>query len=159
VQSEAASLPAGELDPEGQLLQAPAPGVSLNSPGAQGEHGPPSGPVKPAIHSQVTKQCTNKDHYQSVTTPGLSERCASLQDTHRRLHFQLCLCMCLECKLQANLSSPLRTPLYNRSPHHFQLPMSCLFHRIDSATVHQLYVPSHSSLVLMSSILLYSYSC
>ena len=45
------------------------------------------------VFKEVTKQCTNKDHYQSVTTPGLSERCASLQDTHRRLHFQLCLCM------------------------------------------------------------------
>ena len=81
-------------------------------------------------------------------TPGLSERCASLQDTSRRVHFQLCLCICLEyieCKLQANLSIPLRTPLYNRSPHHFQLPMSCLFHRIDSATLHQLYPHIHLS--------------
>ena len=69
VQPEAASLPADELDPEGQLLQAPAPdevlnlpeghllhdpepGVSLYSPGAQDAHGPPSGPVKPASHVQ-----------------------------------------------------------------------------------------------------------
>ena len=63
------SLPAGELDPEGQLLHGPAPDevlnlpegqllhdpapvVSLYSPGAQGEHAPPSGPVKPALHVQ-----------------------------------------------------------------------------------------------------------
>ena len=69
IQSEEVSLPAGEFDPEGQLLQDPAPGgvlnlpegqllqdpapgVSLNSPGAQGEHDPPSGPVKPALHVQ-----------------------------------------------------------------------------------------------------------
>ena len=52
VQPEAASLPADELDPEGQLLQDPAPDVSLNPPGAQGEHDSPSGPVKPALHVQ-----------------------------------------------------------------------------------------------------------
>ena len=32
----------------------------------------------------------------------------------------------IESKLQANLSSPLRTLKCNRSPHHFQVPMSSL---------------------------------
>ena len=73
VQSEAASLPAGELDPAGQLLHAPtpdeilnlpegqllqtsAPGSALNVPAAQGAHGPPSGPVKPALHVQADRE-------------------------------------------------------------------------------------------------------
>jgi hypothetical protein len=51
VQSEAASLPAGELDPEGQLLHATAPESALYDPVGHALHVPPLKPVKPALHS------------------------------------------------------------------------------------------------------------
>ena len=52
VQSVAASLAAGELDPEGQSLHDPAPVDDLYLPTEHAKHGPPSGPVKPALHRQ-----------------------------------------------------------------------------------------------------------
>ena len=52
MQSEVASLPAGELDPEGQLLHDPAPVDDLYLPDVHCEHVPPLGPVKPALHVQ-----------------------------------------------------------------------------------------------------------
>ena len=51
-QSAAESLPAGELDPAGQLLQAPDPSVALYLPATHAVHGPPLAPVKPLLHEQ-----------------------------------------------------------------------------------------------------------
>jgi len=51
-QSEDVSLPEGELEPEGQLLHDPAPDPALNVPAGHAVHGPPFGPVKPALHAQ-----------------------------------------------------------------------------------------------------------
>ena len=52
LQSDTVLLPASELDPGGQLLQAPAPAVSLNLPASHARHGPPLGPPNPALHTQ-----------------------------------------------------------------------------------------------------------
>jgi hypothetical protein len=38
--------------PEGQLLHDPAPDPALNVPAGHAVHGPPFGPVKPALHAQ-----------------------------------------------------------------------------------------------------------
>ena len=41
--------------PDKQLLQAPAPGCALCLPAAHAAHGPPSGPVEPALHVQFVE--------------------------------------------------------------------------------------------------------
>ena len=41
-----------EIVPEGQLLHDPAPDPALNVPAGHAMHGPPFGPVKPALHAQ-----------------------------------------------------------------------------------------------------------
>ncbi len=88
----------------GHVLHAAVPGASLNLPAAQKTHGPPFGPVLPALHTQLLRFMLPADEFEltgQLVQFALPEEFLYVPDGH-----------IVHCPLEAPLSGPVYPVLH-----------------------------------------------
>jgi len=75
--------PAGDVESPGHAVQDPPPDASLYVPASHAVHGPPLGPVYPAMHSQSPLESLPATTCTQVHTPG---RTCTHTHTHTHTH-------------------------------------------------------------------------